>query len=204
LGKPLGPKGLAAARSEHEALRTEHRELLEAQSALQGDIDRLLEQHKRLMSEVRAPAPWFEATLQIPHRRHRCNSDLYHQKSDRTRGYYQGLGKGSYAFASGKLMANQFALLVQQRPMTAEEEPDERKAAAALQHSPMVAKYMPGAGPRIVRFGKPSRPGKAAKSLQEWTKRDRSARERKRLPHAARSENIEGYIRARRRAYSDD
>jgi hypothetical protein len=99
-------------------------------------------------------------------------------------------------------MGNSFALLVQQRPMTPEEEADEKKAAAALQHSPMVAKYPPGqrTGPRVIRFGKPSRPGKAAKSVAEWTKREAErARERKRLPHAARYENIESYVRARRR-----
>jgi hypothetical protein len=97
-------------------------------------------------------------------------------------------------------MGNQFALLVQQRPMTPEEEADERKAAAALQHSPLVAKYMPGqrTGPRVVRFGKP--PGKAAKSLAEWTKKQTQRNhERKRLPHLARSENIESYVRSRRR-----
>jgi hypothetical protein len=102
-------------------------------------------------------------------------------------------------------MANQFALLVQQRPMTPEEEADEKKAAAALQHSPLVAKYMPGqrTGPRVVRLGKP--PGKAVKSLAEWTKRQTQRdRERKHLPHLARYENIDSYARSRRRAYADD
>jgi hypothetical protein len=47
-------------------------------------------------------------------------------------------------------MANAFALMVQQRPMTDAEIADERNAAEALQHSPRVAKYLPGQpiGPR--------------------------------------------------------
>jgi uncharacterized protein (DUF3084 family) len=54
--------------ADHEALKAEHRELLAAQSDLQGSIDRLLEQHKRLMQSVRSPAapqPWFEGANQV-------------------------------------------------------------------------------------------------------------------------------------------
>jgi hypothetical protein len=41
-------------------------------------------------------------------------------------------------------MANSFALLVQQRPVTEAEMADERKAAEMCAHSPLVARYMPG------------------------------------------------------------
>jgi hypothetical protein len=45
----------------HEALKAELAERGEREAELQQSIDRLLEQHRRLMSEVRAPGGnWFE------------------------------------------------------------------------------------------------------------------------------------------------
>lgn len=63
-------------------------------------------------------------------------------------------------------MANSLALLVQQREMTAAEIADERKAAEALQHSPLVAKYLPGQP-----IGPPNKHAwndKALKTVKAW------------------------------------
>jgi uncharacterized protein (DUF3084 family) len=48
--------------AEHEALRSDHAVLLSEQMELQQDINRLLEQHGRLMRDVKSPpsANWFE------------------------------------------------------------------------------------------------------------------------------------------------
>lgn len=97
-------------------------------------------------------------------------------------------------------MANSLALLVQQREMTAAEIADERKAAEALQHSPLVAKYLPGQP--IGPHNKHAWNDKALKTVKAWEhKQAAKMRWRKKLPEIAKSENIEGYLRARRRAY---
>jgi hypothetical protein len=54
--------------TEHEALKAELSERDEREADLQASIERLLEQHKRLMQNVRAPQPqqpWFESANQI-------------------------------------------------------------------------------------------------------------------------------------------
>jgi hypothetical protein len=98
-------------------------------------------------------------------------------------------------------MTNAFALLVQQRPMTAEEIADERKSAELAAHSPQTAKYMPGA-PMGVR-NKHAWSDRSVKAIKTWeTKQARRVRERKRLPDLARSsEDITKYAKWRKRVY---
>jgi hypothetical protein len=50
---------------ERDALKPELVERDEREAELQTSIDRLLEQHKRLMQTVRAPQPWFENAHQV-------------------------------------------------------------------------------------------------------------------------------------------
>jgi hypothetical protein len=99
------------------------------------------------------------------------------------------------------MTGNMFALLVQQRPMTAEEIADERKASEMVQHSPAVAKYLPNGQPFGAR-GKSNWNTKSLKTVNEWQRKQYAKqRARKRLPDLARSDDMEAYIKARRRAY---
>ena len=53
---------------QHEALKAELAERDQIESELQASIERLLEQHKRLMQTVRTPQPqqpWFEGANQV-------------------------------------------------------------------------------------------------------------------------------------------
>ena len=53
---------------QHEALKADLAERDQIESELQASVDRLLEQHKRLMQTVRTPQPqqpWFESANQI-------------------------------------------------------------------------------------------------------------------------------------------
>ena len=63
--EPSRPRsGYGRLRLRHRALIAELAERDEREAELQQSIDRLLEQHKRLMQTVRAPAaatPWFES-----------------------------------------------------------------------------------------------------------------------------------------------
>jgi hypothetical protein len=52
----------------HQQLTREHQELLDSQAALQGDIDRLLKEHRRLMQNAKTGGPvqpWFESANKV-------------------------------------------------------------------------------------------------------------------------------------------
>jgi hypothetical protein len=101
-------------------------------------------------------------------------------------------------------VSNMFALLVQQRPMTEAEIADERKAAEMPPGPPSLSRYMPGGPQGPLRSRHAAWNDKALKAVNAWGKRAaRRVQARKKLPDLAKAENIEAYIRARKRVYSN-